>query len=278
MKKPAKKKVWCLFEQSGTFKNAFKEFGYESYDIDISNDFKQTDFKIDLFAEIECEFEKIKIWQELKLDKEVNYNDFTAHKGDYFVLCKDTIFDKISKDDLVFAFFPCTHFTEKTSLNSRCELANMEKKGLDDDFSKLAYSKQIISQTHNDYILLCSLCQIALAKGFKLIIENPNSVNPNFLKMYFPLKPTISIDDRSRYGDFYKKPTNFWFINFKPSYNFIFENCEQKEIYNIETGCKKQKGISLKVARSLMSPEFANRFIREFILSEKELNERVKKQ
>lgn len=28
MKKPAKKKVWCLFEQSGTFKNVFKEFGY----------------------------------------------------------------------------------------------------------------------------------------------------------------------------------------------------------------------------------------------------------
>lgn len=35
MKKPAKKKVWCLFEQSGTFENAFKKFGYESYDIDI---------------------------------------------------------------------------------------------------------------------------------------------------------------------------------------------------------------------------------------------------
>ena len=272
MKKPANKKVWCLFEQSGTFKNAFKKFGYESYDIDILDDFKQTDFKVDLFADILNEFDYIELCKRRK-EKNVSPIEISKSLVDY----PRTIFDKISKDDLVFAFFPCTHFTEKTSLNSRCELANMEKKGLDDDFSKLAYSKQIISQTHNNYILLCSLCQIALTKGFKLIIENPNSVNPNFLKMYFPLKPTISIDDRSRYGDFYKKPTNFWFINFKPSYNFIFENIEQREIYNIETGCKKQKGISLKVARSLMSPEFANRFIREFILSEKELNERVKK-
>lgn len=268
MKKPAKKKVWCLFEQSGTFKNAFKEFGYEAYDCDILDDFGQTDFRVDLFADIYNEFEYLEL---LKRRKEKNVSPIEISKS--LVDYPRTIFDKISKYDLVFAFFPCTRFTEKTSLNSRCELANMEKRELDDDFSKLAYSKQIISQTHNNYILLCSLCQIALAKGFKLIVENPNSVNPNFLKMYFPLKPTISIDDRSKYGDFYKKPTNFWFINFKPSYNFIFENIEKKEIFKVKTGCKRQKGISLQVARSLMSSEFANRFIREFILSESKLKE-----
>lgn len=265
-------KIWCFFEQSGTFKNAFKELGYKAYDCDILNDFKQTDFQVNLFLDILNEFEYIELCKSQK-DKNVSPVKISKSLVDY----PHTIFDKISKDDLVFAFFPCTHFTEKTSLNSRCELANLEKKGLDDDFSKLAYSKQIISQTHNNYILLCSLCQIALAKGFKLIIENPNSVNPNFLRMYFPLKPTITINDRSKYGDFYKKPTNFWFINFKPSYNFIFENNEQREIYSVKTGCKKQKGISLKVARSLMAPEFASRFIREFVLSEKELNERSKK-
>ena len=77
-------KVFCLFEQSGTFKNAFKEFGFEAYDCDILDDFKQTDFKIDLFAEIEREFEKIKIWQEFKLDKKVCYSEFAENKGDYF--------------------------------------------------------------------------------------------------------------------------------------------------------------------------------------------------
>lgn len=44
--------AWCLFEQSGTFKNAFKEFGFEAYDCDILDDFKQTNFKVDLFDEI----------------------------------------------------------------------------------------------------------------------------------------------------------------------------------------------------------------------------------
>ena len=45
-------KVYCLFEQSGTFKNEFKKLGYEAYDCDILNDYMQTDFKMDLFEEI----------------------------------------------------------------------------------------------------------------------------------------------------------------------------------------------------------------------------------
>lgn len=43
----------CLFEQSGTFKNEFKKLGFNAFDYDILNDFGETDFKIDLFNEID---------------------------------------------------------------------------------------------------------------------------------------------------------------------------------------------------------------------------------
>lgn len=46
------KRVHCLFEQSGTFKNCFRRLGYEAIDYDIANDFGETDRKIDLFSEI----------------------------------------------------------------------------------------------------------------------------------------------------------------------------------------------------------------------------------
>lgn len=46
-------KVHCLFEQSGTFKNAFKKYGIEAYDYDIQNEFGETDYVTDLFKEIE---------------------------------------------------------------------------------------------------------------------------------------------------------------------------------------------------------------------------------
>ena len=50
-------KAHCLFEQSGTFKNEFKKFGFEAYDYDILDDFGETDFVVDLFAEIERAYE-----------------------------------------------------------------------------------------------------------------------------------------------------------------------------------------------------------------------------
>lgn len=46
-------KVWCFFEQSGTFKNEFKKLGYEAVDVDIQNNFGETDHIVDLFGEIE---------------------------------------------------------------------------------------------------------------------------------------------------------------------------------------------------------------------------------
>ena len=75
------RKIHCLFEQSGTFKNAAKELGVEAEDYDILDDFGETDHQIDLFAEI---------------DK--------AYDG------KPSIFDGIEDCDLILAFFPCTRF------------------------------------------------------------------------------------------------------------------------------------------------------------------------
>lgn len=46
-------KAFCLFEQSGTFKNAFRKYGVEAEDYDILNDFGQTDHVVDIFSEIE---------------------------------------------------------------------------------------------------------------------------------------------------------------------------------------------------------------------------------
>ena len=239
-------KIWCLFEQSGTFKNEFKKFGFEAYDVDILNDFKQTDFEIDLFANIAA-----------------------AASGE------KSLFDEIHADDLVFAFFPCTKFTEKHYMNARGDSFFLKHF---DNLRKLEYSRKAIDDTHHNYTLICQLFEIALKKGFKMVVENPDA-QPHFLKDFFPFKPTITIKNRAVYGDYYKKPTNFWFVNFKPSYNFIFENCENFEPKIVApknckikfSGADSKKAKGQQVERSLISPQFANRFIREFILSADEL-------
>jgi len=77
-------KVHCFFEQSGTFKNEFIKLGIPAIDYDIQNEYGQTDVIIDLFQEINTAYET---------------ND-------------KSIFDKIDKDDLIIAFYPCIYFAE----------------------------------------------------------------------------------------------------------------------------------------------------------------------
>ena len=51
-----KGKVWCMFEQSGTFKQEFIKLGIPAIDLDIQNNFGQTDMQIDLFEQIEIAY------------------------------------------------------------------------------------------------------------------------------------------------------------------------------------------------------------------------------
>lgn len=44
--------IYCLFEQSGTFKNEFLKLNIAAKDIDISNSFNETDIICDLFTAI----------------------------------------------------------------------------------------------------------------------------------------------------------------------------------------------------------------------------------
>ena len=54
-----KMRFHLLFEQSGTFKKVLQDKGHEAFDYDILDNYGQTDFKIDLFKEIENEYENI---------------------------------------------------------------------------------------------------------------------------------------------------------------------------------------------------------------------------
>jgi hypothetical protein len=111
-------------------------------------------------------------------------------------------------------------------------------------------------------------------------MENPYS-EEHYLRRYWCYPPRVIDKDRRERGDYYKKPTQYWFLNCEPSQNFIFEpinynalNCKDaietmdKETYS-KTGAKTKK-----VARSMIHPDYVNRFIREYVLT-KEQFERV---
>ena len=216
----------CLFEQSGTFKNEFKKLGYEAYDYDILDDFGQTDFKVDLFNEIE-----------------------KAYGGG------NSIFDTFSPDDEVIAFFPCTRFEAQILLNFRGE--NVGMKGWDEP-KKLRYDLKLHQELTRNYELITKLALIAFERNIKLIIENPYC-EQHYLRRYWCIKPLIIDYDRRNRGDYFKKPTQYFFLNRKPSNNLIYECVDLKKTKTISN-------TSSKVERSMISSDYANRFIREFIL------------
>ena len=224
----------CLFEQSGTFKNEFKKLGIEAYDYDILNEFGETDYQIDLFGEIE-----------------------QAYSGG------GSIFDKFDKDDVILAFFPCTRFEAKVPLWFRGENYGQKNWTLR---QKLEKAKEMHSELHELYVMLCELVIVCIDKGLQMIIENPYT-QPHYLTVYWCIRPSIIDKDRTKNGDYYKKPTQYWFINREPKYNILFEPLDYVE-KRVITKTKKGEGTSIKTERSMIHPQYANRFIRQYILEE----------
>lgn len=230
-------KYHCFFEQSGTFKNEFKKLGYKAYDYDILNDFGETDYVIDLYDEIE--------------------------KG---YLGLNSIFDKMNKEnDMIIAFFPCVRFEEQILLYFRGEASTQKKWTIE---QKLEYDLKIHNELHNLYSLVTKLVLICIKKNIKLIIENPYG-SQHYLSRYWCIKPSIIDKNRHENGDYYEKPTQYFFINCEPKNNFIFDPLtlvKKQKIGNT----KKVGNINHQKMRSMIHPQYANRFIREFILDKGE--------
>lgn len=222
-----------FFEQSGTFKNELRKLGHEAIDYDILNDSGQTDVVIDLFAEIEKSY---------------------AGGG--------SIFDNITEDDMIIAFFPCVRFEAQIIINMRGD--HIEIKKWNDD-KKLEYSMKLNNELNHMYQLVSKLAIVCIKRGIPLVIENPYNAQ-HYLTRYWPLKPAIIDYDRRRDGDWYKKPTQYWFINCKPKNNMLFEPIEFVEEKVIEN-------IKNQVQRSMIHPQYANRFLRQYILPERSRND-----
>ena len=222
----------CFFEQSGTFKNEFRKLGYEAYDYDILNDFGETDHVIDLFREIE-----------------------TAYGGGY------SLFDSIKEDDQIIAFFPCIRFEDQIVMCFKGEQFQMEKWS---DAQKLKNDIKLHNELNEMYVRVSQLALICIQRDIPLIIENPRGTL-HYLNRYWSIKPSVIDSDRTERGDYYKKPTQYWFINRKPSNNLVLDAVHLKTRRVLEDVVNSD-GVDRKMLRSLISPDYANRFIREFII------------
>lgn len=233
-----KGKVHCFFEQSGTFKNEFIKLGIPAEDYDIQNHFGETDHTDDLFKAIE-----------------------DAYDG------KPSLFDNITTDDLIMAFFPCIYFTGSVNpCYFTIENTNYRKLTMKEKFDAMLER----ADNRNDfYKLLYKMIGVCMFRDVRIVIENPFSplhyLHNNFLK-----EPSLIDHDRRRRGDYFTKPTGYWFFNCEPTHGQSFQK-PQKELRVWESKSASHAGLCSE-ERSMISPDYARNFICDFILGKEQKN------
>lgn len=122
------------------------------------------------------------------------------------------------------------------------------------------------------YKLLYKLVGICMLRGFRLVIENPFSalhyLHNNFLK-----EPSIVDHDRRRRGDYFQKPTGFWFFNAEPTVGYSFQKPE-KELVVWKAKSASKAGLCSE-ERSMISPDYARNFICDFILGKEQIGSQL---
>ena len=230
-------KVWCFFEQSGTFKNEFKKLGYEAVDVDIQNNFGQTDHQIDLFAEIENAYDNI-----------------------------PSLFDNIQKVDLIVAFFPCIYFSCLSQMAMRFSYRNYQKISDEDKV------REILKRNENRntyYTLLLKFVGVCIKRGLRMVFENPWTTD-TYLKDNFCKNPDVIDNNRMLRGDYFVKPTAYWFFNCEPTMGITLQNDKQQK-HPMWLKKSPQAGVCSE-ERSMISPDYARNFICDFILGKQQQN------
>lgn len=229
-------KVHCFFEQSGTFKREFIKLGIPAEDYDIQNNFGETDHTDDLFKAIE-----------------------DAYDG------KPSLWDNITTDDLIVAFFPCIYFETIQMCYYQCTHKNNRHKPMTGRIDDAIERIELRTKFH---ILIYKMVHDALSRNLRLIIENPATAQSFLIGMQNFPNPTFIDKNRMLRGDYYAKPTAYWFFNCEPTYGRSFQNDKvQKTILNAKPSGKA--GICSE-ERSLISPDYARNFICDFILGKEQ--------
>ena len=117
--------------------------------------------------------------------------------------------------------------------------------------------------------LLNKFCCVCLTRGLRMVFENPWAINTYLKQNVFLKEPSVIDTDRTRRGDFYRKPTAYWFFNCEPTTGTSYQ--KPKEVRKDILHCKPSGKAGLcSEERSMISPDYARNFICDFILGKEQ--------
>lgn len=133
----------------------------------------------------------------------------------------------------------------------------------------------ILKRSQNrEYFFSIAVKMLSLAhqRSLRLIMENPWS-EQTFLKSNFVAAPTLVDKNRLQRGDYFSKPTAYWFVNAEPTHGFTEQRDKKKKtVYNAKQS--KQAGVCSE-ERSMISPDYARNFICDFIIGKEQIGSQL---
>jgi hypothetical protein len=174
------------------------------------------------------------------------------------------------------AFFPCIYFCELAELNATCPDSLMKVHGWDRKTQRQHQLDMSRKRQRMFELALMMTANVEL-RGLRMIVENPwNEIN--FTNHFWFNKPSLIDRNRRLRGDYFMKPTAYWFINCQPTTGRSYQPISQDKIKRIKkkdrwmpdsANQSSKSGICSK-ERSMMSPDYARNFIHDFILGKKQ--------
>lgn len=165
---------------------------------------------------------------------------------------------------MIIAFFPCIYFSCLSQMGIYWGCTNYRKLSYKERTNEIL--KRVANREYFFGLAAKMLC-VAQERGIRLIMENPWS-QQTYLKANFILPPTMIDNNRRLRGDYFTKPTAYWFINCEPTYGFS-EQCDKKSIRILDCKAGKEAGVCSE-ERSMISPDYARNFICDFILGKEQ--------
>ena len=139
------------------------------------------------------------------------------------------------------AFFPCIYFC---------------------DNNMLYFCGTHINYSHWKFFAVC------LRKGLRMILENPYSAT-HYLHNNFPFAPVVIDRNRRLRGDYFQKPTQYYFLNCEPTCLVTVQKDKPHKTICRLTGRQDGSGLCSE-DRSMISPDYARNFICDFIIGKKQ--------
>lgn len=177
----------------------------------------------------------------------------------------------MSCEDLIIAFFPCIYFTGSVN-PCYFKLDNLNYRKMTDK-EKFDTILERSKNRQRFYELIYMLVAVCMFHKIRLVIENPFS-ELHYLHNNFLAEPAVIDKDRTRRGDYFKKPTGYWFFGCVPTNGETISGTKKRLIV-----WKAKSGIRAGICseeRSMISKDYARNFICDFILGKEQIGTQLK--